>query len=354
MNLFGRNDGKTEHLWTEERLSAYLDDELSRKDRTAVEHHLARCQECQWNLRTMRQTVQWTRELPTVPVPRVFTIPAPAQPVRARPRRWGVALLQGATALAALLLVFAVAGDLVLTSVMPASQPEIQLMKEEVVVDVGATEAEEMVVTAQMEMQSAAPAAAPTKTVGPAPVEETSPTPAPEATVAAQAAPIEPSPMPSPTPSPEVGGMGAVGFGTPAEEATERSAADQTTETTELPTEAVRAGVGGGQETEAPAGEAPNMLTTEAYPAPDTAEPESGPMPALPPEPPAEQEPTIVAREQEPARLAPEDGLQARGEVQEREPLLAWIQLAELVLGVAFVLLATITLVVMIQRRRTR
>jgi anti-sigma factor RsiW len=43
MSLFRKNDSKTEHQWVEERLSAYLDGELSSRERDAVEHHLARC-----------------------------------------------------------------------------------------------------------------------------------------------------------------------------------------------------------------------------------------------------------------------------------------------------------------------
>lgn len=114
MNWLGKRK-KTEHQYVEEQLSAYLDGELSARERQAVERHLATCQACRWNLNTLRQTVQWTSQLPAVRVPRSFTIPVPAQPVRAARRSRFVPALQAATALVALLLFFVVAGDVMLT-----------------------------------------------------------------------------------------------------------------------------------------------------------------------------------------------------------------------------------------------
>ena len=137
MIRFGKPDAKTEHTYFEERLSAYLDGELLPQEQAAVEHHLDTCPACQWDLDTLRQTVQWTSELPTLTVPRVFTIPAPAEPERAARRRWRfVPLMQGATALIALLLFFVVAGDFVLTgSLRQASAPEPMLMQATMVVE---------------------------------------------------------------------------------------------------------------------------------------------------------------------------------------------------------------------------
>ncbi len=121
-----------EHRYVEERLSAYLDGRLSSQEQRVVEHHLARCPACRWNLRTLRQTVQWTRELPTVPVPRAFTLPvAPRARAVPRPRRSWLPVLQGATALVALLLVVVVAGDLLLLGLLPASAPRPVAMPEQ-------------------------------------------------------------------------------------------------------------------------------------------------------------------------------------------------------------------------------
>jgi hypothetical protein len=116
-----RKPKETEHQYFEKQLSAYLDGELLPGERAAVEQHLAICPSCRWNLKTLRQTAQWTSELPMVRIPRTFTIPVPAQPAPAA-RKWRlVPVLQGATALVALLLFFVVAGDAMLTGFQPVS-----------------------------------------------------------------------------------------------------------------------------------------------------------------------------------------------------------------------------------------
>lgn len=116
--MFGflRNRGKSEHEWVEESLSAYLDGELSAKDTARTEKHLHECLACVENLATLRQTVALLKELPAVPAPRSFAIrPEPVRPkVRAAAPAWGYGLLKGATALAALLLVMLIGGDLAL------------------------------------------------------------------------------------------------------------------------------------------------------------------------------------------------------------------------------------------------
>lgn len=125
-----RKRKETEHRNIQEQLSAYLDGELLPREREAVEQHLITCSSCRWNLKTLRQTVQWTSELPTVRVPRTFTVPVPARPVPA-PRRWRfVPVLQGATALVALLLFFVIAGDAMLTGFQPVTmrRPETQAL----------------------------------------------------------------------------------------------------------------------------------------------------------------------------------------------------------------------------------
>jgi hypothetical protein len=332
MSLFMKKGGKTEHRWFEERLSAYLDSELSPRERNAVEQHLAHCQDCQWNLKTLRQTVQWTSELPTVPVPRVFTIPAPAQPVRARQRTWRMALLQGATALAALLLVFTLAGDLVLTGFapVPAARPEI--VKEEAVVEEGATEVSKVMVTRQMEAQAVAPAAAKT-----ADTEEA----APESGAPPQAAPKEAVEAPAPTEAPalastgEASGMsGGLGFETPAE--------------------ATGAGAPRTLETESVRGEATEIELTRTSTVQDTAMPSPAPLPTEPAMAYGELEPTVVAEAPQAERLVGQEQGKVETRAARRRSLAAALQIAELVLGVAFVLLATTTLVVMIRRRKVR
>lgn len=141
MNRGPGDRATTEHRYVEERLSAYLDGRLSSQEQRVVEHHLARCPACRWNLRTLRQTVQWTRELPMVPVPRAFTLPvAPRARAVPSPRRSWLPVLQGATALVALLLVVVVAGDLLLLGLLPASAPRPVAVPEQPAAAVQVTE----------------------------------------------------------------------------------------------------------------------------------------------------------------------------------------------------------------------
>jgi len=126
-----KSAGTTEHGYFEERLSAYLDGELTSREHEAVERHLETCSACQWDLETLGQTIQWTRELPTLAVPRVFTIPVSAEPARSSRRRWNfLPVLQGATALIAVLLVFAVAGDLMFSNLSVGRVPDTAYQQE--------------------------------------------------------------------------------------------------------------------------------------------------------------------------------------------------------------------------------
>lgn len=59
-----------------ERLSAYLDGEVSADDRTALESHLPGCAQCQLELAALRQTHALLAALPTPSLPRSFTLPA--------------------------------------------------------------------------------------------------------------------------------------------------------------------------------------------------------------------------------------------------------------------------------------
>ena len=137
----------TEHGYFEERISAYLDGELAPREYEAVEHHLETCPECQWQLETLRQTTQWARELPTLTVPRVFTIPVAAEPEPSARRRWNfLPVLQGATALVALLLVFAVAGDLMLGGTPAGRAPDTAYQQEVASIEMEPTKAVEKAV----------------------------------------------------------------------------------------------------------------------------------------------------------------------------------------------------------------
>lgn len=148
--MSGREPGSqnTGHEYVKERLSAYLDGQLLGQELRTVEEHLAACPSCRWDLDTLRQTVLLTRNMPTMPVPRSFALPVPATaPARAARPRWRlVPAFQLATALVALLLFFAVAGDLALTGLQPASMPAPALVQEEA--------ADTLVETVQVEVQA--------------------------------------------------------------------------------------------------------------------------------------------------------------------------------------------------------
>jgi hypothetical protein len=341
MSFFGKNRHKSEHQRVDGLLSAYLDDELSARERQTVEAHLATCADCRWNLETLRQTVQWTRELPSEPLPRVFTISAPA-PARARParrRNWGFGLLQGATALVALLFVVAILGDFALIGFGSDQTAAVSQVQQEQAVEALDTQPVEAVRTTVLEMEApAAPEAAEPEVL---PLEAA---PAPESSpmrqmVAASEASPSATSVASPTPSPEVRGLGAPGFeSTPKEEAV----------------------AGEGAPTPAPAAKAPppTMTLTETYGTADAALPEEEPeaavagggdlTPTLAP-----LAATTVARVEEPV-VQPAAGDDKAAEAPWQDALAPWLRLAEIVLGLAFILLASLTIVVVLRSRRLR
>lgn len=327
MTWFGKPDNKTEHRYFEERLSAYLDGELAPEELDAVERHVATCQACQWDLDTLRQTVEWMRELPTVPIPRVFTIPVPAQPERAPQRRWRlVPVLQAATALVALLLVFAVSGDFLLGGFRMGQAPETMLMQEAPAASVEATVVVEVVKEVEV------PAAAEAETVVEKVVVETV-----EVEMEMPASMATPPPQATPAPAPTEPVL---------EEATEAAAAVPEGEEDALAAKEV------GEE--APPAEPPAGETARAAaPAPAAG---GGPTPAetatvSPTEVAAYAGPTAIAEGQE------QEDLMALGQGlgtarTAREPGINWLRVAEIVLAATFLLLMAATIVVTVQRRR--
>jgi hypothetical protein len=127
MSDFGKTKFKAEHRRIREMLSLYIDGELSSGDRARVEEHLAECDDCTWELETLRQTVDLVGQLPKVPVPRAFTVyetPRPS-PFGWFQARWVYTYLKGATALAAALLILVLAADALFqftTSFAPAKE----------------------------------------------------------------------------------------------------------------------------------------------------------------------------------------------------------------------------------------
>lgn len=52
-----------EHRWTSARMSAYLDRELSERERHRLEAHAGICPECKRMLATLRKTLEGLRDL---------------------------------------------------------------------------------------------------------------------------------------------------------------------------------------------------------------------------------------------------------------------------------------------------
>jgi hypothetical protein len=241
MSDFGKTKFKAEHRRITEMLSLYIDGELPSGDRARFEEHLAECDDCTWELETLRQTVDLMGQLPKVPVPRAFTIYETPRPRRVGlfQARWVYTYLKGATALAAALLILVLAGDALLqfqritTSFAPAKE-------------------------------FAAPAAAPT-------------------VVARQEAP--PAPTEAPIPPEEV--LDEAEGAAYAEVTPSPSPGEETKALAPMPTPTAPAGVGGG-----PVPRAGATATPLATPAPlvGTALPTSTPPPAAAMEVPVEKE----------------------------------------------------------------
>lgn len=125
--LFKGRKGEEERR--DERLSAYLDGELSEAERARFENRLSQDPALRAELRAMHRTISLMRELPQVTAPRNFILSEsmvkrerPVREARRAPserqrRTWAAPLLTAATAVVSLLFVIVLAGDLLLAGV---------------------------------------------------------------------------------------------------------------------------------------------------------------------------------------------------------------------------------------------
>jgi hypothetical protein len=386
MGLFVKNRQATEHRYAGERLSAYLDGELSSREQGRVDRHLATCPRCRWELDTLRRTVQWAMELPAVAVPRAFTIRVPAEPVRVARRSWALPALQGATALVAVLFFVALAGQALYPRFLPASVPHApaatlaaEALPEptQAALAVEALAVEVTVEVEQIIAEAASAATAAPAGMGVAPtvvVEETyAAAPAPEA------APDEPQPGAE---APGIGGGEGVAAAKAAPTATAEGQARvaisaQVTATVPPPAAAevatmaleVQAATAVPAPTaqptlpaapelpqdvaetvvvEASADEVPGAglldapTATLSAPAPVAAQPGA-----------AGERQAAAPRAYEPAAAAPDDRDANEMATTGRTQVMGWLSSAVLALGVCFVLLGTITIVLMIRWLRS-
>ncbi|MEA3375702.1 MAG: zf-HC2 domain-containing protein [Chloroflexota bacterium] len=153
---------KSEQQRRDELLSAYLDGELSEREREQLETRLSEDPALRAELRALHQTMSLVRELPRASAPRNFILTESMvrgrEPAHAPEPRlaWAAPILTAATAVVSLLFAVVLAGDLLLPGVGGfASAPEPMLQSEE-----RAPMEVETVVTREVERESA---------VGPAP-----------------------------------------------------------------------------------------------------------------------------------------------------------------------------------------
>jgi anti-sigma factor RsiW len=132
-----RRQPKSKPEQRDELLSAYLDGELSTSARARLEAQLASDPALRAELDVLRRTVAMVRDLPPVPAPHNFLLPAAAsrrRSLRTKPvrRSWAAPLLSAATAIVSLLFVAVLAGDLLLfgaggTASLSPAEPMYQL-----------------------------------------------------------------------------------------------------------------------------------------------------------------------------------------------------------------------------------
>lgn len=357
MSWFRKKDETIEHSYAQERLSPYLDEELPLEERRRVERHLGVCPECSCDLDNLRRTAQWTMALPSVPCPRSFTVPIPAVKRRAlgAQRVWGLPVLQGATALVAVLFLLAVVGQVVLPGTLPASAPAPAALERESFAAVEATQVAELAAAPQIEATDASEtdAEAIQLMVAEAPAEPTAQSGAMiiEETLAvsealdAQAAAASAAP-----PGMGVGGEGADAHsleaevtGAAAKELGGPAEVAALAAVTPVPTATVEPLV-------------PAVPTATTQPPPlrvptATAEPMLAPAPTATLVPTIEAAPTLLAEAGAEAGSAP---LDRSGQATEgtQKTGTRWLTIAELALGIAFVVLGTLTVTLMLRRLR--
>lgn len=330
MSWFRDKSETTEHRYTQERLSAYMDEELSPGERGRMEHHLDGCPQCRCELDNLRRTVQWTMALPVVPCPRNFTVPVPAPAKRARvaQRVWGMPVLQGATALVAVLFLLAVVGEAFLPGMLPASAPAPAAIEREAAAVVEATQVVELQQESVQLMAAEAPSEA-IQTSEPAVAEAAKLALDPTEDQAAAAASAAPP------------GMGVGGGSTDAAQA-------------EATVEAPRGVAGVAAEGE------PGTATPEVTPAREpslTPTATVSPEPTVTPSPTATLVPTLALAPTLVAAANMEAGGvdldQSEGTSEKvHDPRLWWLTVAEIALGAAFVALGTLTVILMVRRLR--
>lgn len=193
---------------SDELLSAYLDGEVTPEERALVERSLT-SGDAAWRLDALRQTVAWVGQLPRVPLPHSFTLSeADVLPVRGGQPWWRAFLspvfLRNATAVATMLFLVVLVGNLILSNAAPAAPAPasatvvvMQVSAEIPVPEVAPLAANEDAAAKvapspdAAAMSAAGPAAAPTPEAGAALETER------QTVVSGAAEPTQPAPLPT-------------------------------------------------------------------------------------------------------------------------------------------------------------
>ena len=190
---------KTQDL---DRLSAYIDHQLSPSETAALEQRLGREPELRAALSELRLTVKAVRSLPMVKPPRRFTLTAAqvGAPAGGRPRRTSLfGTLRLAATLSALALVLVVGGDFAASrgAFGPAAVPAQDMVFTTTENSAAGAAAQEEALTATPEAEMsimAAEAETPTLSPEEAPAGDGAPAPEATAEVSALMAPATPTP----------------------------------------------------------------------------------------------------------------------------------------------------------------
>ena len=112
-----RSTNGHEHRFSQENLSAYIDQQLSASDRARVERHLQACEACRREMAALKRIIALVSQAPRVHAPRSFALPRTMQPAQAHQRRWEglFAFARTAAVVASALMLMFFAGDMALT-----------------------------------------------------------------------------------------------------------------------------------------------------------------------------------------------------------------------------------------------
>jgi len=165
------------------KLSEYIDNMLSTKDKGAVEQHIKKCESCYSELESLKMAVQLLRRMPQVPAPRSFAL-AGIEPKRViAPVTASLRWLRPATVFATFVLVALLAGDF--AGVFESRTDDVLLSTPSPIAESGA--------------EFVAPTATPIPSPSLPPTAAATPTPSTEADILLPGKAMGLNPTPSPT-----------------------------------------------------------------------------------------------------------------------------------------------------------